>query len=115
MDAERNFANRERALSGEDGQFLQHFRFNSPWSGPEVFQQIQTEIKASEVPTQGSSLILDERADEKAGTHSAGVSGQYNGRMGQVDLCHVDTGLFDANASVGQGTMVDGELFLPEE
>ena len=115
MDAERNFANMERTLSGEDGQSLQHFMSNSPWSGPEVFQQIQREIKASQVPTQGSTLILDESADEKAGTHNAGASRQYNGRMGKVDLCRVDTCLFYANANLGLWTMVDGELFLPEE
>lgn len=115
MDTKRNFANMERTLSGADGQSLQHFMSNAPWSGPELFQQIQTEIKASEVPTQGSSLILDESADEKAGTHNAGASRQYNGRMGKVDLCRVDTCLAYANASVGLWTMVDGELFLPEE
>ena len=36
-------------------------------------------------------LILDETADEKAGTHNAGASRQYNGRLGKVDVCRVDT------------------------
>jgi len=57
--------------------------------------------------------MLDESADEKAGTHNAGASRQYNGRMGKVDVCRVDTCLTYANG--GRWAMVDGELFLPEE
>src|SRR5215468_8129023 len=63
--------------------------------------------------THGSTLILDESADEKAGTHNVGASRQYNGRLGKVDVCRVDTCLTYANG--GLWAMVDGELFLPEE
>ena len=86
---------------------------NSPWSGPAVFGQIQAEIKATAALAQGSTLILDESADEKAGTHNAGAARQYNGRMGKVDVCRVDTCLTYANG--GLWAMVDGELFSPEE
>jgi SRSO17 transposase len=113
MDNERNFANMDRTLNGGDGQALQHFMSNSPWSGPAVFEQIQAEIKATPALTHGSTLILDESADEKAGTHNAGASRQYNGRLGKVDVCRVDTCLTYANG--GLWAMVDGELFLPEE
>src|SRR5499427_945611 len=80
MDGERNFANMARTMTGDDGQALQHFMSNSPWSGPGVFRQIQAEITATPALAQGSTLILDESADEKAGTHNAGASRQYNGR-----------------------------------
>jgi SRSO17 transposase len=113
MDTARNFANMDRTLNGGDGQALQHFMSNSPWSGPAVFEQIQAEIKATPALAHGSTLILDESADEKAGTHNVGASRQYNGRMGKVDLCRVDTCLTYANG--GLWAMVDGELFLPEE
>jgi len=113
MDTERNFANMDRTLNGGDGQALQHFMSNSPWSGQGVFSQIQAEIKAIPALAQGSTLILDESADEKAGTHNAGASRQYNGRLGKVDVCRVDTCLTYANG--GLWAMVDGELFLPEE
>jgi len=115
MDGERNFANMARNMTGDDGQALQHFMSNSPWSGPVVFRQIQAEITATPALAQGSTLILDESADEKAGTHNAGASRQYNGRMGKVDVCRVDTCLTYANATVRLWTMVDGELFVPEE
>ncbi len=113
MDTERNFANIDRTLHGGDGQALQHFMSNSPWSGQVVFSQIQAELKAIPALAHGSTLILDESADEKAGTHNAGASRQYNGRMGKVDVCRVDTCLTYANG--GLWAMVDGELFLPEE
>src|SRR5438445_4215652 len=113
MDNERNFANMARNMTGDDGQALQHFMSNSPWAGQAVFGQIQAEITATGALVQGSTLMLDERADEKAGTHNAGASRQYNGRMGKVDLCRVDTCLTYANG--GLWAMVDGELFLPEE
>jgi SRSO17 transposase len=114
MDTQRNFANIERTLNEGDGQALQHFMAYSPWWAQEVFLQIQREVKASKLPLEGSTLILDESADEKAGTHNAGASRQYNGRMGKVDLCRVDTCLAYAHAQVGLWTLVDGELFLPE-
>ena len=74
---------------------------------------MQAEIKAMPALAHGSTLILDESADEKAGTHNAGASRQYNGRLGKVDVCRVDTCLTYANG--GLWAMVDGELFLPEE
>ena len=113
MDTERNFANMDRTLNGGDGQALQHFMSNSPWSGPAVFEQIQAEIKAPPALAHGSILILDESADEKAGTHNVGASRQYNGRLGKVDVGRVDTCLTYANG--GLWAMVDGALFLPEE
>ena len=113
MDNERNFANMARNMTGDDGQALQHFMSNSPWAGQAVFDQMQAEIRATVALAQGSTLMLDEGAEEKAGTHNAGASRPYNGRMGKVDLCRVDTCLTYANG--GLWAMVDGELFLPEE
>jgi SRSO17 transposase len=66
----------------------------------------------------GSYLVLDESADEKAGTKSAGVSRQYNGHLGKVDLCQVAVLLGYVNWQSGpwtSWTWLDGELFLPEE
>jgi len=112
MDTARNFANMDRTVHGGDGHALPHFMANSPWSGPAVFDQMQAEIKATPALAHGSTLMLDESADEQAGTHNAGASRQDNGRLGKVDVCRVDTGLTYANG--GLWTMVDGELCLPE-
>jgi len=115
MDSERNFAHIERTLHSHDGQDLQHFMTNSPWSVRPVYRQIQAEIAMTPTLTTGGVLILDETADEKAGTHNAGASRQYNGRLGKVDVCRVDTVLAYCHPAARVWTLVDAELFLPEE
>lgn len=115
MEDRRNFANIERRVKpGSDGQKLQHFMSDSPWSSPAVYQKIQQEIRAEPVLQKGGVLILDESADEKAGEASAGAARQWNGRAGKVDICQVATGLAFAHPATGLWTLVDGELFLPE-
>jgi SRSO17 transposase len=105
MERARNFTNIERRLRGGDGQCLQHFISYSPWSGSAVFEQIRREIISTPELAEGGTLILDE---------SAGVSRQYNGRMGKVDFCRVDTCLIYANLRRRLWTMVDGELFIAQ-
>src|SRR4029434_7426673 len=46
IDTARHCANIDRTLNRGDGQALQHFMSNSPWSGQAVFSQIQAELKA---------------------------------------------------------------------
>jgi len=104
-------------MEAADGQAMQHFMSNSPWSGQGVFEQICDEIIEKPELHPGSVLILDEYADEKAGEKSAGAWRQYNGRMGKVDLCQVAVALGYANWKMQPWplwTMVDAEIFLPE-
>lgn len=118
MDKDRNYAGISRATEGSDGQSLQHFMSNSPWSGQRVYRRIQEDIRAMPQLAQGSLLILDESADEKADIHSAGSARQYNGRFGKVDTCQVSVVLGYANWRSGPWTtwaLVDSELFLPAE
>ncbi|MGH9800660.1 MAG: IS701 family transposase, partial [Blastocatellia bacterium] len=114
METKRNFANIGRTLIGDDGQALEHFMSQSPWSARAVLQQIQDEVSREAAVQEGSALILDECADEKAGTKSAGAARQYNRHLGKVDLCQVSVCLGYANIKAGLWTMVDGQLFLPE-
>jgi SRSO17 transposase len=118
MERDRHFAGISRSVQGEDGQALQHFMSVSPWAGQAVFGKIQEELCATPALAQGSYLVLDESADEKAGAESAGTSRQYNGHLGKVDLCQVGVVLGYVNWQSGPWTswvLVDGELFLPEE
>lgn len=115
MEDQRNFANIERRLEpGKDGQQLQQFMSDSPWSAVAVYGRIQREIKTESRLQRGGLLIVDETADGKAGEGSAGSGAQYNGREGQVDLCQVATCLSFVHPAQGVWTLVDGELFLPE-
>ena len=115
MEDKRNYANIERRLKvgNEDGQQMQQFMSDSPWSGDEVFEQIQQDIGAREELQAGGVLILDESADEKAGEGSIGAGRQYNGRLGKVELSQVGVTLTYAHRGANTWAMVDGELYLP--
>jgi SRSO17 transposase len=113
MDTDRNYTNIARRViePTDDGQNLQHFMSDSPWSGEKVFQQIQTEIQ-QRPELNGGVLTLDESGDERAGSQSAGASRQYLGRLGKVEMGQVAVALGYYAADVW--TMVDAELYLPE-
>jgi SRSO17 transposase len=113
MDNERHLANLARHLTGAAGQALQHFLSNAPWAGQAVFGPMPAELKATAVLAQGSTLRLAERADEKAGTPTAGASRPDHGRMGKGDVGRGDPCL--PYATGGLWAMVDGALCLPEE
>jgi SRSO17 transposase len=116
MDQERPFATIARRVHGPeaDGQRVQHFMSQSPWSAQAVLEQVRAEVTATPALRQGSVLILDESADGKAGEQTAGAGRQYNGRLGQVELSQVGTLLALANEAVHFWTWIDGELFVPE-
>jgi SRSO17 transposase len=115
VDQERPFANSARRVHGPeaDGQQVQHFMSASPWSAQAVQEQVRAEVAATPALHQGSVLILDERADGKAGAQSAGAGRHYNGRLGKVALRQVGTFLALAHEAARFWTWSDGELFLP--
>ena len=118
MDKDRHYAGIARQMEQQDGQAMQHFMSNSPWSAAGVYRQIQTDICATPQLAEGSLLILDESADEKAGIQSAGALRQYNGRFGKVDECQVSVVLGYANWQIQPWptwAIVDSDLFLAEE
>ena len=112
MTEKRNYTGIGRA-TGQSGENMQHLMTNSPWPAQPVCGQVQGEITATPELSSGGMVLLDESADAKAGTKTAGAARQYNGRLGKVDLCQV--GVFLAFAKGHTWTWVDGELFLPEE
>ena len=92
---------------------MQHYISKSPWSAEDVLKQVRSQIVWHPHFEQGSVLILDESADDKAGKVSAGAGRQYNGRRGKVDLCQV--GVFLSIAKGGMSSWIDGALFFPEK
>lgn len=115
MEDQRNFANIERRVHpGGDGQGLQNFMTDSPWSSQAVYARIQQDIVEKPALAQGGLILLDESADAKAGEKSAGAARQWNGRLGKKDVCQVAVCLAFAHPTSGLWTLVDGELFLPE-
>jgi len=114
MEDARNFANIERRLHGGDGQALQQFMSDSPWSKQAVCDQIQDEIGAHLALHRGGLLILDESSDETAGEESVGAGRQHNGRLGKVELSVTTVGLTYAHPATGTWVLIEGELFLQE-
>lgn len=98
--------------TGQSGENIQHFMSNSPWSTETVYTQVQAEIATTPELRTGGMLLLDESADAKAGTKTAGTGRQYNGRLGKVDVCQV--GVFLAFVKGDTWTWVAGDLFLQE-
>ena len=109
METQRTLANIGRKTQ-VSGQNLQHFISNSPWSGSELIEAIQSEIKVHPA-FQQAVLVLDESAEEKAGPESAGAGRQHNGRLGKIELSQV--GVFLSLVTPQVNTWIDGELFLP--
>lgn len=109
MEAKRNMSNIGRKTD-VPGQNMQHFMSNSPWSGWDLIGCIRGEIKAHP-GFQSALLVLDESADEKAGSYSAGAGRQHNGRLGKIDMSQV--GVFLSLVTPQVNTWVDGELFIP--
>jgi SRSO17 transposase len=114
MQTKRNYANIARQVIDpeDDGQNVQQFMSDSPWEAQAVIQKVQQEIAGTEGLQEGGMLLLDESADEKAGSKSAGAGRQHNGRLGKVEMSQV--GVFLAFYKELVWTWVDGELFLPE-
>jgi SRSO17 transposase len=57
--------------------------------------------------------IIDESANPKKGTHTAGVKRQWRGRTGKADNCVV--GVHTGYVAGDFQALLDGDLFLPEE
>jgi SRSO17 transposase len=101
--------------TGVSEQNLHHFMSNSPWHAQPVIDHLQSDIAAlcQDDPIAKCALILDESGDKKASQHTLGVSRQYLGRLGKVDLCQMGVYLAYTTPTVTQ--LVEGELYLPAE
>jgi SRSO17 transposase len=104
MEEARNYANLSRRVVDhkDDGQKIQHFMSDSPWSSEAVIKQVQEEIKETAGLEEGY-LLLDE---------SAGAGRQHNDRLGKVEMSQV--GVFLAYFKDIVWNWIDGELYIPE-
>lgn len=112
MEAKRNMANIGRKTDVPE-QNMQQFISDSPWLGRELINALQTDIGFREEFSEGSVFLIDESAEEKAGSHSAGAGRQHNGRLGKVEVSQV--GVFLGLTNNGYHTWYDGELYFPEK
>ena len=70
-------------VPGLDYQGVQHFITDFPWSADALITEIAQQADGLLGGASGSRLILDGSDFTTKGTHSVGVSRQYNGNLGQ--------------------------------
>jgi len=99
-------------LHGLNRQVIQRFIGTGIWDDRPLIQHLQEEVNTFMGGPDGI-LIVDPSSFPKKGIHSAGVTRQWCGRLGKQDNCQL--GVYVAFASEKGHTLVDDELFLPEE
>lgn len=100
-------------LAGEqnpDG--IQRLLNNALWDADTVRDDLREYIVAH-LGDEGAVLVVDETGFLKKGTKSVGVKRQYSGTAGRIENCQI--GVFLAYASAKGHTLLDRELYLPQE
>lgn len=72
LEGDRNYVNIDQRVNGveADGQKIQQFMSDSPWSWQGVFEQVLKDIN-SNASLRGGTLHFDESGDECSGEHKA--------------------------------------------
>ena len=95
---------------GVDGQSLQQFVTDSPWSDEAMWRAIRQEIIPHLEPLE--AWVVDETGWVKQGSHSVGVSHQYCGAVGKRANCQVSVEVVVSDGWIA--APVGGRLYLPE-
>jgi len=114
LETDRNYVNIDQKVNGPDadGQNLQQFMSDSPWSWEGVFNQVYSDINSMDELLNGT-LNFDESGDECSGLGKAAASRQYLGREGKVDLGQV--GVLSSYSKSGVWLLTGGELYFPQK
>jgi SRSO17 transposase len=91
---------------------LQHMLGRALWDANEIRDDLQQYVLAH-LSDDEAILVVDETGFLKKGRHSAGVARQYSGTAGRVENCQI--GVFLAYVSAQGHTLIDRELYLPQE
>ena len=91
---------------------FQHLLGRADWEPDTLRDKLRTYVidYLADVDAVG---VIDESGFLKKGTHSAGVARQYSGTAGRVENCQI--GVFLAYASCRGHTLLDRELYVPQE
>jgi SRSO17 transposase len=90
----------------------QHLLGRAVWSAGDVRDDLR-EYVVKHLGDEDGVLVVDETGFLKKGTKSAGVQRQYSGTVGRVENCQI--GVFLAYATRRGRTLLDRELYLPQE
>jgi len=94
---------------GVDGQSLQQFVTDSPWSEEALWRAIRQEIIPHLEPLE--AWVVDETGWVKQGAHSVGVAPQYCGAVGKRANCQVSVEVVVSDGWIA--APVGGRLYLP--
>jgi SRSO17 transposase len=111
--AERKNSWQLAEISGDPNPYgFQHLLGRADWDADVLRDKVRTYV-TDYLAAPDAVGVIDESGFLKKGAHSAGVARQYSGTAGRVENCQI--GVFLAYAS-GQGqTLLDRELYLPQE
>src|SRR5215212_6876263 len=108
----KNGWQRAEAVGDHSPDGMQDFLSRTHWDADAVRDDLQTYV-VQHLGDPEAVLVLDETGFLKKGTHSAGVARQYSGTAGRIENCQI--GVFLAYASCQGHTLLDRELYLPQE
>jgi SRSO17 transposase len=98
--------------AGRQRKPVQHFVGAGCWDDEAVMTELRCHV-AEQLGDPDAVLVLDPSGFPKKGTSSCGVARQWCGRLGKVDNCQV--GVFLAYVTAAGHTLVDRQLYLPQE
>jgi len=91
---------------------IQQFLYRGTWNADEVRDCLYGYV-TEELGDPEGVLVVDETGFLKQGKKSAGVKRQYSGTAGRIENCQI--GVFLTYASPKGYTMLDRELYIPQE
>jgi SRSO17 transposase len=111
--AERKTSWQLAEIRGDPNPYgFQHLLGRADWQPDLLRDKLRTYVTDYLADTDAVGVI-DETGFLKKGTHSAGVARQYSGTAGRIENCQI--GVFLAYASPHGHTLLDRELYLPQE
>jgi SRSO17 transposase len=111
--AERKNSWQLAEISGDPNPYgFQHLLGRADWNVDVLRDRLRTYVTDYLADTDVVGVI-DETGFLKKGRQSAGVARQYSGTAGKIENCQI--GVFLAYASVHGHTLIDRELYLPQE
>ena len=111
--AERKNSWQLAEISGDPNPYaFQHLLGRADWDSDLLRDKLRSYL--TDYLDDGNAIgVLDETGFLKKGIHSVGVARQYSGTAGKIENCQI--GVFLAYASTHGHTLLDRELYLPQE
>src|SRR5215212_3678952 len=111
--AERKNSWQLAEISGDPNPYgFQHLLGRADWNPDALRDRLRTYV-TDYLADPGAVGVIDETGFLKKGRHSAGVARQYSGTAGRIENCQI--GVFLTYASAQGHTLIDRELYLPQE